>query len=72
MNEDIKDENEPIDEYSSTVSKVDSDKTSSSDEDVDVAFLLVDETPSESRLFAVEEDKIDDAQRPFPVLEEIL
>ena len=40
LNEDIEDEDVSNDEDSSIVSKVDSDSTSSSDEDVDVAFLF--------------------------------
>lgn len=58
--EEFEDEDDSSDEDSSTLSKVDSDSTSSSNEDVDVAFLLVNEAPSKSNLFAVEEDKLDD------------
>ena len=46
------------------VSKVVSDSTSSSDKDVDVAFLLLDETPRESNLFAIEDDMADDSYGP--------
>ena len=72
LNEDIEGEAESSDEDLPWFYKVDSVSTSSSDEDVDVAFLLVDETPSESSLFAVEEDKNADSQGPFEVIEELM
>ena len=70
--EEFEDEDESSEEDSSTVSEVDSDSTSSEDEDVDVAFLLVDEMPSESSVFAMEKDMAIESYGPYEVIEELM
>ena len=70
--EEFEDEDESSEEDSSTVSEVDSDSASSEDEDVDVAFLLVDEMPNESSVFAMEKDMETDSYGPYEVIEELM
>ena len=59
-------------EDSSTVSEVDTDDTSSSDEDVDVAFLLMDKDFEHTRTIALTSKIEDKFEGPYEVIEELM
>lgn len=59
-------------EESSTLSEVDSDNTTSSDEDVDVAFLLVDKVFEQTRIVTFMKGIKDESEGPYEVIEELM
>lgn len=63
------DEDDSTDEDSSTVSEVDNDSSTNCDEEVDVAFLLIDREPHESGLVALENEVEDESEGPYEVIE---
>ena len=71
ISESSEDEDYSSDEESSTVSEVDSDSTSS-DENVDVAFLLVDKEIEEAGVLALADDTEKECVGPFEVIEELM
>ena len=57
-------------EDSSTVSEVDTDDTSSSDEDADVAFLLMDRDFEHTQIVAFMSKDEDEGEGPYEVIDD--
>ena len=72
LDEEYEDGGDSSDEESSTVSEVDSDSTTSSDEDVDVAFLLVDKELDKTSMVAAIDEVQDDYVGPYERIEELM
>ena len=71
LSESSEDEEYSSDEESSTVSEVDSD-TTSSDENVDVAFLLVDTEIEEAGVLALVDEAEKECMGPYKVIEGLM
>ena len=71
LDEEFEDGADSSDE-SSIVSEVDSDDTSSSEEDADVAFLLMDQSFEHDRTVAFMSRAEDDFEGPYEVIEELM
>ena len=71
LDEDFEDDDESTDEDSSKVSEVDSD-SSSSDEDVNVAFLLVDREFEETNMVAAINEAQEEYEEPYEVIEGLM
>ncbi|MCO5586824.1 hypothetical protein L7F22_040768 [Adiantum nelumboides] len=70
LEEPYEDEDESRDEDYSTVSDKDNDSVTSSDEDVDVAFLLMDKEIHDSGLVAFANEIEDESEGPYEVIED--
>ena len=65
LDEECEDGGDSSDKESSTVSEMDSDNTTSSDEDADVAFLLVDKELDETSMVEAIDEVQDDYVDPY-------
>ena len=72
LDEEYEDGGDSSDEESSTVLEMDSDSTTSSDEDADVAFLLVDKELDKTSMVAAIDEVQDDYVGPYEVIEELM
>ena len=71
VSESSEDEDYSSDEESSTISEVDNDNTSS-DENVDVAFLLVDKEIEEAGVLALVDEAEKECVGPYEVIEGLM
>ena len=72
LDEEYEEGGDSSDEESSTVSEMDSDSTTCSDEDADVAFLLVDKELDETSMVAAIDEVQDDYMGPSEVIQELM